>query len=116
MLSPRSVRRALAIVILCGLPILLLAILVGGQPLSVLPAPSPAVPGVPVAELGIGELEMGPDFGRPAAPVQRGPIAAALLYGLLLLCPGKFVLLWMLQRRESRDMAPAAGATVSGEA
>jgi hypothetical protein len=115
-MSPRSVRRVLAIVILCGLPLLLLAVLVGGRPLTVLPTPSPAVPGVPVAELGIGELEMGPDFGRPATPVQRGPIATALLYGLLLLCPAKFVLLWMLQRQESRDIAPPAGAPASGNA
>jgi hypothetical protein len=115
-MSPRSVRRVLAIVLLCSLPLLLLAVLVGGQPLSVFTAPAPAVPGVPAAELGIGELEMGPDFGRPATPVQRGPVATALLYGLLLLCPAKFVLLWMLQRREARDMALPAGAPVSGDA
>jgi hypothetical protein len=106
----RSPRRLAASVSLCGAPLLLAAALVGGGLRSVLGVPVAAVDGVAAVELGIGELEMGPDFGRPAEPVQRDPVATVLLYGLLLLCPAKFVLLWMLQRREARDMgAPAPG-------
>lgn len=115
MMSPRSVARVLAVAIVCGVP-LLLAVLVGAGPLYVLTVPASAVHAAPAVELGIGELEMGPDFGRPAMTPQRGPVATALLYGLLLLCPAKFVLLWVLQRGESREMGTPAGAPASGDA
>jgi hypothetical protein len=77
---------------------------------------SPAVETISAAKLGIGELEMGPDFGRPMITPERGPVATALLYGVLLLCPGKFVLLWVLQRRESRGIRTVAGVPRFGDA
>jgi hypothetical protein len=100
----RSIARLLALAVLCGLPLLLLAALVATATLDVLTVPASSVSGGPAAELGIGELEMGPDFGKPAVPPERGPVATAILYGVILLCPAKFVLLWALQRLESRQM------------
>jgi hypothetical protein len=106
-----SRRRWLGHALMCLLLFALVAGLVASHVFSGAPAPAPAPPAVPVAELGIGELEFGPDFGRPALPPpQRGPVATAVLYGLLLLCPAKFVLLWVLQRREARHMDVPAGA------
>ena len=115
-MTPWSARRLAAIVSLCGVPLLLVAALVGGGLRSVLGVPVVAVDGVAAVELGIGELEMGADFGQPADPLQRGPVATVLLCGLLLLCPAKFLLLWMLQRREPRDMDTPAGAPAPGDA
>jgi len=113
---PRSDRRLAAIVILCGVPLLLAAALVRWDSGAVLSVPPPVVDGVPAVELGIGELEMGRHFGRPVTTPRHGPVATVLLYGLLSLCPAKFVLLWILQRREARDMGPVAGAPESGDA
>jgi len=110
-----SRRRWLGHVLLCLLPFALVAGLVASQVLSGATVPAPAAPAVPVAELGIGELEMGRDFGRPAPTPPRGPVATAVLYGLLLLCPAKFVLLWVLQRREARDMEARATAPAPGD-
>ena len=100
----RPVMRMPAIAFLCGLPLLLLAALVATGTLDVLSVLAPSNRGAPAAELGIGEFEMGRDFGRPTMMPERGPVATALLSGLLLLCPAKFVLLWALQRQESRQM------------
>lgn len=106
-----SRRRRLLHTVLCLLPLGLVAVLVGSHVLSLDTASAPISPAVPAAELGIGELEMGPDFGRPVSPPpERGPLATAVLYGLLLLCPAKFVLLWVLQRRETRDTRLTVGA------
>lgn len=107
----RSIARFPALAIACGLPLLLLAALVSTATLDVLTVPASSVRGGPAAALGIGELEMGPDFGKPAVPPERGPVATAILYGVILLCPAKFVLLWALQRRQMRapDDAPSFG-------
>lgn len=112
----RSIARLPALAILCGLPLLLLAALVATATLDVLTVPASSVRGGPAAELGIGELEMGRDFGKPAVPPERGPVATAILYGVLLLCPAKFVLLWALQRRESRQMRAPDDAPSFGDA
>ena len=116
MMSPRAAWRLATIMILCGVPLLLAAALAGGGSLSVLPGLVPAADGVPAATLGIGELEMGRDFGQPVTTPPQGPIAMVLLYGLLALCPAKFALLWILQRREARDMGSSAAAPASGDA
>jgi hypothetical protein len=91
-----------------------MAVLVGSQAVPVVTAPATG-PAMPATELGIGELEMGPDFGRPVSPPERGPGATAVLYGLVLLCPAKFVLLWILQRREARDMRPTLGTPAASD-
>lgn len=109
------VGRVPGIAILCGVPLLLAAILVTSGGFQGTGATS-AVPDVPAAELGIGEIEMGPDFGRPVVTPERGPFGTALLFGVLLLCPAKFLLLWMLQRQESRQLGTRAGAPASGDA
>jgi hypothetical protein len=114
--ADRSVPSVVAITSLCGLPILVLAVLLATRPLDVFTVAAPGVDETPAVELGIGELEMGRDFGRPSTTPERGPIATVLLYGVLLLCPAKFVLLWALQRRESRQMGAPAGAPTPGGA
>lgn len=112
----RSIARFPALVILCGLPLLLLVALVATATLDALTIPTSSVRAGPAAELGIGELEMGPDFGKPAIPPERGPLATAILYGVILLCPAKFVLLWALQRLESRQMRAPDDAPSFGDA
>lgn len=112
----RSVARLPALAVLCGLPFLLLAALAATATLDVLTIPTSSARGGPAAELGIGELEMGPDFGKPAVLPERGPVATAILYGVLLLCPAKFVLLWALQRLESRQMRAPDDAPSFGDA
>lgn len=88
--------RALALAALCAVPLVLA--------LDVMTIPPPPADDARAPDLGIGELEMGRDFGRPTAAPERG-VLATILFGLVLaLCPAKFVLLWALQRRESRHV------------
>lgn len=116
MRSPRPIVRVVVAAILCGLPLLLLAALVEPAAFSALVVRAPVVERASAAELGIGEIEMGRDFGRPTVAPERGAVATVLLYGVLLLCPAKFVMLWMLQRRESRDTRTSAGVPTVGGA
>lgn len=112
----RSATRVLAITGVCGAALLLLTILAASGSLDASVVRTPSVHEMRAAELGIGELEMGPDFGRPAPTPERGPVATVLLYVVLLLCPAKFVFLWVLQRRESRHIAAPAFAPRTGGA
>jgi hypothetical protein len=94
----------------------LLAALVTTATLDVRTIPTSSARGGPAAELGIGEIEMGPDFGKPAVPPERGAAATAILYAVILLCPAKFVLLWALQRLESRQIRAPDDAPSFGDA
>lgn len=114
--AERSATRVLAITAVCGAALLVLTILAGSGSLDAIVVRTPSVHEMRTAELGIGEIEMGPDFGRPAAMPERGSLATILLYGVLLLCPAKFVFLWALQRRESRHVAAPAFVPRTGGA
>ena len=115
--AERSAARVVAITGVCAVTLLVLTIIAGSSgSLDAIVVRTPSVHEIRAAELGIGELEMGPDFGRPAAMPERGPVATVLLYGVLLLCPAKFVFLWALQRRESRHVAAPAFAPRTGGA
>jgi hypothetical protein len=72
----RLVARVPGIALLGVVPLLVLVVLVGTGALDVLTVPAPAVHDVSVAELGIGELEMGRDFGRPASRHMGEPAGA----------------------------------------
>lgn len=114
--AERSATRVLAITGVWGATLLVLTILAASGSLDAIVVHRPSVHEMRAAELGIGEIEMGRDFGRPAAMPERGRVATVLLYVVLLLCPAKFVFLWALQRRESRQLAAPVSVSLTGGA